>query len=151
MERCRRHEGNEGRSGKQEANDGIGTRNAPASHRPREATDTARYGSRIKDGIENGDHKDERYAKRNPLCQQADGHFAHQHKKRGEQHVWRQAGKLISVRGDQRECEEDQDQHLGAGIKLVEGLTLESIQNTAQRYLDVDNYVQVTLYPEDFD
>ena len=35
--------------------------------------------------------------------------------------------------------------------ELVEGLTLESIQNTAQRYLDLDNYVQVTLYPEDFD
>ena len=33
----------------------------------------------------------------------------------------------------------------------VEGLTLEVIQNTAQRYLNIDNYVQVTLYPEDFD
>jgi len=34
---------------------------------------------------------------------------------------------------------------------LVDGLSLEAIQNAAQRYLSIANYVQVTLYPEGFE
>ncbi len=35
--------------------------------------------------------------------------------------------------------------------ELVDGLSLEAIQNAAQRYLSIANYVQVTLYPEGFE
>jgi len=35
--------------------------------------------------------------------------------------------------------------------ELVDGLSLEAIRGAAQRYLVVDNFVQVTLYPEDFE
>jgi len=35
--------------------------------------------------------------------------------------------------------------------ELVDGLTLQAIQNAAQLYLNTNNYVLVTLYPEDFE
>jgi zinc protease len=34
--------------------------------------------------------------------------------------------------------------------ELVNGLTLQTIQKAAERYLDTSNYVRITLYPEDF-
>jgi len=35
--------------------------------------------------------------------------------------------------------------------ELVESLTLETIQRTADKYFDMDNYVMVSLYPEGFE
>ena len=35
--------------------------------------------------------------------------------------------------------------------ELVEALSLETIQKTANKYFDMDNYVQVSLYPEGFE
>ena len=35
--------------------------------------------------------------------------------------------------------------------ELVESLTLEAIQNAAKKYFDMNNFVQVSLYPEDFE
>ena len=35
--------------------------------------------------------------------------------------------------------------------ELVDGLTLETVQQAAQQYFDMDNYVRVVLYPEGFD
>lgn len=35
--------------------------------------------------------------------------------------------------------------------ELVDGLTIEAVQQAAQQYFDMDNYVRVVLYPEGFD
>ncbi|MCH7819404.1 MAG: hypothetical protein IIB40_11995, partial [Candidatus Marinimicrobia bacterium] len=35
--------------------------------------------------------------------------------------------------------------------ELVESLSLETIQNAARKYLNDNNYVQVSLYPEGFE
>jgi zinc protease len=41
-------------------------------------------------------------------------------------------------------------EEIPSGDKLISSLTARDLQNAAQKYLRTDNYVRVSLYPENF-